>query len=90
MVLEELADCVSGKEGVVEAFDHKALVEDINNFLSTLPTEKRKLFVCRYFYSESVDTISRRFDLSYGSVTMILSRLRSKLKAYLIKRGHEL
>lgn len=90
LVLEELAGCVSGKEWVEDALDYKELVESINAFLSALSAEKRKLFVCRYFYCESVETLSQRFGLSYGSLTMTLSRLRKSLKAYLIKRGYEL
>lgn len=90
LVLEELAGCVSGKESVEEAFDYKALVEDINTFLSTLSAEKRKIFVSRYFFNDSIEALSHRFGLSQGSLTMTLSRLRSKLKSYLIKRGHTL
>ncbi len=90
LVLEELAGCVSGKETVEDAFDHKALVEAINDFLSTLSVEKRKLFVCRYFYTESIRDIAEKFGISYAGLSMTLSRLRNKLQAYLIKRGYKL
>ena len=90
LVLEELESCVSGRESVEEAFDHKALVEDLNNFLETLPEEKRRIFVCRYFYTDSIGDIAQRFGMSYAGVSMTLSRLRSKLHTYLTKRGYEL
>ena len=89
-VLEELAGCVSGRETVEDVLQYKALVEDINCFLETLPAEKRKMFVCRYFYTYSIEELSHQFGGSYGSLTMTLKRLRDKLKTYLIKRGHEL
>lgn len=90
VVLEELASCVSGRETVEDALQYKALVEHINSFLGALSAEKRKMFVCRYFYTYSIEELSREFGGSYGSLTMTLSRLRDKLKSYLIKRGHEL
>jgi RNA polymerase sigma-70 factor (ECF subfamily) len=90
LVLDELGDCVSGKDSVEEAFDAKALAEDINGFLSTLSPEKRRIFLCRYFYTDSIDTIAQRHGMSYGGVAMVLSRLRSKLHNYLTKRGHNL
>lgn len=90
LVLEELASCVSGKESVEEALDYKTLVEDINGFLATLPVEKRNLFVCRYFYTDSVQAIAERYGMSYAGLSMTLSRLRSKLRTYLIKGGYEL
>ena len=90
LVLEELEGCVSGKESVEEAFDHKALVEDLNSFLEILPEEKRRIFVCRYFYTDSIGDIAQRFGMSYAGVSMTLSRLRSKLHTYLTKRGYEL
>ncbi len=90
LVLEELAGCVSGKETVEEAFNRKALGEDINSFLGTLTEEKRRIFVCRYFYTDSIADIAQRFGMSYAGVAMTLNRLRTKLHTYLTKRGYEL
>ena len=90
LVLEELATCVSGKDSVEDAIDYKDLVEDINGFLSTLSVIKRKLFLCRYFYTESMETLSEKFGMSYSNLSMTLSRLRMQLKDYLSKRGYDL
>ncbi len=90
LVLEELAGCVAGGETVEEAFDHKALVEAINSFLDSLPEDKRRIFVCRYFYTDSIADIAGRFGMTYAGVNMTLTRLRNKLHAYLTKRGYDL
>ena len=90
LVLEELAEWVSGCESVEEALDYKALVEDINEFLSALPMKKRNIFVCRYFYTDSIEVIAREQGLSYAGVSMVLSRLRRNLHNYLTKRGYDL
>ena len=90
LVLEELADCVSGKETVEEAFDHKTLAEAIGDFLGTLPEDKRNLFVRRYFYTEGMETLGVQYAMSYRNLSVTLSRIRRKLRAYLVKRGYEL
>ena len=89
-VLDELAGCVSGNDDVEQAYEYKELVVAINDFLSTLPTEKRNIFVCRYWYTDSISDIATRYDMTYFAVSMTLSRLRTQLHSYLIERGYEL
>lgn len=45
VVLDELAECVSGIESVEEEIDKRELVRGINMFLETLSPQKRKIFV---------------------------------------------
>ena len=89
-VLDELADCVSGNDSVEQAYEHKELVAAINDFLGTLPAEKRNIFVCRYWYTDSISDIAARYHMTYAAASMELNRLRNKLHNYLIKRGYEL
>jgi RNA polymerase sigma-70 factor (ECF subfamily) len=88
-MLDELAGCVSDNE-VEHAYEHKELVAAINDFLGSLPAEKRNIFVCRYWYTDSISDIAVRFDMTYSAVSMTLNRLRTKLHDYLIERGYEL
>ena len=89
-VLDELSGSVSGKDDIEQSYEYKELVVTINNFLATLPTEKRNIFVCRYWYTDSISEIAARFDMTYSAVSMILNRLRTKLHSYLTERGYEL
>lgn len=89
-VLEELSSCVSCRDDVEATYEYKELVTAINNFLRTLPAKKRHIFVCRYWYTDSISDISARFAMSAPAVSMTLNRLRSKLHNYLIERGYEL
>ena len=89
-VLDELASCVSGNDDVEQAYEYKELVKDTNDFLSTLPVHKRNIFVCRYWYTDSVADIAARYNMSYAAVSMELTRLRTKFHNYLIGRGYEL
>jgi RNA polymerase sigma-70 factor (ECF subfamily) len=88
-VLDELASCVSGKEDVEKNYEYKELVSAINEFLRTLPAKKRNIFVCRYWYTESIADISARFGMKTTAVAMMLSRLRNQLHNYLTERGYE-
>ena len=66
------------------------LVATINSFLETLPPKKRNIFICRYWYSDSVSSIARRYEMTESNVSVTLNRLRSKLKEYLSERGYVL
>lgn len=90
VVLDELAECVSGLDDVEQEIDRRELVKAINAFLSTLKPQKRNLFISRYWYSDSISSIARRYEMTESNVSTTLNRLRLKLKKYLLERGFEL
>ena len=45
------------------------------------------IFVCRYWYFDSVPDIARRFALSENHVYVTLHRLRAQLRRCLSERG---
>ena len=90
LVLDELANCVSAKDDVVQAYEYHELVSGINEFLNELPERKRNIFVCRYWYADSISVIAKRYNMSNTAVSMMLNRLRSELQDYLVKKGYEL
>jgi RNA polymerase sigma-70 factor (ECF subfamily) len=89
-VLDELAECVSGREDVEQTIDRQELVEAIGAFLRTLSGKKRSLFLERYWYTDSISAIARRHGMKEGTVSMTLFRLRTQLHDYLLERGFEL
>ena len=89
-VLDELEECVSGKSDVEQELDNKELANAISEFLRSLSPQKRKVFVCRYWYSDSISDIADRCGMKVGAVTMTLSRLRLKLRSYLLEKGFDL
>ena len=90
MVLEELGDLVSGADTVAQEIDRRELVSAINAFLSTLPAEKRSIFLRRYWYFESVADIAVKFGMNENQVSVLLYRLREKLRKHLEKGGFTL
>lgn len=89
LVLDELAGCVSGKDDLEQIYEYRELVAAINGFLGRLPPEKRNIFVCRYWYADSVAQIAARYQMTAAGVSMTLSRMRDKLRGELIEWGYE-
>lgn len=88
-VLEELGECVSHTDDLEQAVDERELVRAIDDFLAALPAAKRDVFIRRYWYTEPISTIGRRYGMRDGTVSMTLSRLRRKLRVHLQERGFE-
>ena len=90
LVLDELSDCISDSYTTEEIWDGKLLTETIGDFLGTLPAGQRKLFVCRYWYADSIKDIADRFGMTETHVSVSLNRIRRKLKTYLLEKGFTL
>lgn len=81
----EMEACIPSKND----FDPytEVLKEMIEAFLVAQPKEKRQLFIRRYWYMDSIQTLSKQFLMSETKVTTTLYRMRKELKNYLEKRG---
>ena len=90
LVLDELADCVSGKDNVEQEIDRRELTEAVNAFVAGLPERKRKIFVRRYWYADPVSEIAGVYGMGSGNVSKTLERMRKQLRNYLTERGFEL
>ena len=84
---DELEECIADTDSVKEDTDVQYLSEKINSFLETLKESDRKIFVCRYWYFESVNEIAARFQYTPSRVKMSLKRSRDRLREYLKKEG---
>lgn len=87
LALEELEECVSNGKSIEQEYLQKELLRYINQFLESLPEIECKIFVCRYWYMDSIQDISERFGYSQSKVTSMLYRTRGKLKKQLEKEG---
>ena len=82
--LEELARCIGGPT-LEETMDERELGRAIDRYLDTLSRENRILFLRRYWFGDSIKDLAAVFGLKENAVSVRLSRLRVKLKDYLIK-----
>ncbi len=90
VVLEELHECALGRSDVETAYQEKELAQSINRFVRRLTEKDCNVFVRRYFYTEPIAEIAKRYGLTENNVTVILSRTRGKLKKYLQQEGYDL
>ena len=90
LVLDELAECISGGDSTEDAYTQKMLTEAIDGFLNTLSKLDCTIFLCRYWHVVSVAEIAKRVGLRENSVSVRLNRMRHKLREYLTERGFDL
>ncbi len=87
LAFEELSEVISGDSNVENEAERRELLGEINAFLKKLPEQKRNIFICRYWFCESIREVAERFSVSESNVSVILNRTRQKLREYLRKRG---
>lgn len=87
--ISELDECIPGRYSVDEKVDEAFLKEVLNEFLESLPEEKRMLFMKRYWFCYSVKEIAGQLGVKEKYVTNVLYQTRRKLKEFLEKRGYE-
>ncbi|MBR2640776.1 MAG: RNA polymerase sigma factor [Oscillospiraceae bacterium] len=86
----EMEECIPSPDDMDCRIDDMVFAEIINKFLSELDAEKRKIFVRRYWYMDSVTEISEKLLLSESKVKTSLFRTRKKLREFLEKEGYAL
>ncbi len=85
LALHELSECIPSPEQPEDALEAEQLKQAVNAFLGELPQRDRKVFLLRYFYVETTESIGKRLGIRPALVRTSLSRTRKKLKTYLIK-----
>lgn len=89
LALEELNECIADGDSVEKEVEKQALTDVINAFIVSLPKTERQVFLCRYWYLDSVESICRQFGFSQGKVKSMLYRTRKRLRFQLIKEGFQ-
>lgn len=86
VAMEEIEACMAGPHTVEKELENKELAHIIEDFLDTLSAENRVIFLRRYWFSDSCREIAGCTGLTEKNVSVRLTRIRQKLKAYLIER----
>ena len=85
-----MEECIPAPDDTACKVEYKELGEAISRYLRTLNDEKQMIFIRRYWYLDSVDSISRRMSIGQSKVKMTLLRCRNELREYLVKEGYDL
>lgn len=85
---DELSDVLSDRESG-EMTDPIALRDALGRFLSELPAKTRGIFLRRYWYAVPTKEIAKEYSMKESAVSMLLSRTREKLRAFLTEEGFD-
>lgn len=87
LALEELDYCLCSGDSPELTLERKELARSVNRFLESLPEQDRSIFLCRYWYLDSIPRIAENFGFTPSKVSSLLHRLRIRLRAHLEKEG---
>lgn len=83
-----MEQCIPSGNDIEGYLDCAELGRSISEFLHKQPREKRIIFMHRYYYLDSVSEIAKRFGYSESKIKVMLFRMRTKLRSYLMKEGY--
>lgn len=81
----EIADVFS----VEETAEMNETMQTLDDALKQLKKREREIFLRFYFYGEKSSEIAEKTGITESSVRSVLSRTRTKLKEFLMKRGFD-
>lgn len=86
VAMEELDACLALSSTVEDEIETKELARIIESFLDTLSKENRVIFLQRYWFSDTYSDIAQKVGISEKSVSVRLTRIRKKMREYLVER----
>ena len=86
IALEEIEGYIADQKTVEDEIEARELARIIGEFLDTLTLENRVIFMRRYWFSDSYKDIADFMGLSEKNISVRLTRIREKMKQYLIER----
>ena len=86
IALEEIEGYIADQKTAEDEIEAGELARIIGEFLDTLTLENRVIFVRRYWFADSYRDIAEFMGLSEKNISVRLTRIREKMKQYLIER----
>lgn len=86
IALEEIEGYIADPKTVEDEIDARELARIIEDFLDTLTLENRVIFMRRYWFADSYKDIAEFVGISEKNISVRLTRIREKMKQYLIER----
>ena len=85
--LDELDGIITDEADTYKAIDMEKLAELINNFVKSLSSRRRFIFISRYYFAEPIDKIAKEIGKSKSTVNKELFSIRSELQTLLEREG---
>ena len=85
--LDELDGIITDEADAYKAIDMEKLAGLINNFVKSLSSRRRFIFISRYYFAEPIDKIAKEIGKSKSTVNKELFSIRSELQTLLEREG---
>lgn len=85
--LDEIEEIVSGRD-FDEEIEEAELSREISRYLYSISETKRNVFIRRYWYYDSIESICKRYGFGKSKVLVMLKRTRDDLALHLKKEGY--
>ena len=85
--LDELDECVPAASSVEEEVLVKEMSTLLNKYLRSCTRREEFIFVCRYYYADSISSIAEMMNISENTVFRDLAKLRRGFRDILEKEG---
>lgn len=86
IAIQEMETCIADQYTVEAEIEAKEIARIIEDFLDTLTIENRVIFMRRYWFFDSYKDIAGRVGLTEKNISVRLTRIRKRMKEYLIER----
>lgn len=83
VMLDELEECIPSAFDVQETMEQQELSKLINDWLASLSTGDRVVFVKRYYFGQSVKSLAKLSACTENRMAQKMMKLRNSLKAFL-------
>lgn len=87
LCIEEWEKCIASQKSIDDEIAESELSSYINEFLGSLNKTDQMIFVRRFWYLDAYEDISKEAGLKENTIRVRVSRTKTKLKAFLEKRG---
>jgi RNA polymerase sigma factor (sigma-70 family) len=84
--LNEIEPFIASPNTTEAEVEPRELAQMIEDFLEKQPIENRVIFMRRYWFADTYKDIAEQVGISEKNVSVRLTRIRKKLKEYLINR----
>lgn len=86
--IDELDGFLSDGSDVYKALDSEKLGRALNRFVGSLSERRRYIFISRYYFAESIESISKEIGKSKSTVNKELASIRNELLSALEREGY--
>ena len=87
--LDEFDGYLPDEYSVEEEFFINSMIKILNEYLRSLSSKEEFIFICRYYYADTVEHIAKMLSVTERTVFRYLSKMRTGLRERLEKEGYK-